>query len=231
MENRLVVTRSDNGIKEITDITHNTLVNYAEKCEAEFIILEDAPEGLHPHWRILQLYDLFEEYDRILMLDSDVLILKNCPNLFALVSPDMIGSIYEDVGSRLEKRRSVIYDIQQQRGNVGWESGSPNTGCFICSKEHREIFNVDRNNLWPHFLGADDVELGYHIHRLGFKIWELPFRFNHMTMFSEPWNNSASRFDSFIIHYAGTGIFLHTCKNRLENIRQDALILSKYGLV
>ena len=230
MEGRLIVTRSDDGIKEITDITHPFIKNYADKCEAEFIILDD-PKGLHPHWRILQLYELFEKYDRILVLDSDILILKNCPNLFVLVSRDMIGSIYEDVGTRLDKRREMIYDIQQQRGSVDWESGYINTGCFICSKEHKEIFNVDKDKLWPHNLGADDVELGYHIHRLGYEIWELPFRFNHMTMFSEEFNNFASRFNSYIIHYAGPGVFLHTCKNRLENIKQDSLILTKYSLI
>jgi len=44
---------------------------------------------------------------------------------------------------------------------------------------------------------------GYNIHKHNFTIQELPFQFNHMSMFSEEWNGSADPFESFIIHFAG----------------------------
>ena len=39
------------------------------------------------------------------------------------------------------------------------------------------------------------------------EVKQLDYRWNHMTMFSEPWNDNADRFESFIIHYAGRGVF------------------------
>ena len=52
-------------------------------------------------------------------------------------------------------------------------------------------------------------------------------KWNHMTMFSEPWNGNASRFDSNIIHYAGNGIFENKHISRLNQIKEDLNFL--YG--
>jgi hypothetical protein len=42
-----------------------------------------------------------------------------------------------------------------------------------------------------------------------------------MTMFSEPWNNSADRFESHIIHYAGSGVFDSRVSNKVEQMKLD----------
>ena len=68
-------------------------------------------------------------------------------------------------------------------------------------------------------FGIDDIHLGYQIHKMGFEIQELPFQWNHMTMFSEGWNGYANRFDSYIIHYAGAGTFDES--NRTNQIKND----------
>ena len=46
-------------------------------------------------------YDLFNEYDRILSLDSDVVITPRCPDIFKTVDFENIGTVYEDKGSSL----------------------------------------------------------------------------------------------------------------------------------
>ena len=40
-------------------------------------------------------------------------------------------------------------------------------------------------------------------------------------MFSEEWNGYPDRFESFIIHYAGAGIFEGGVYSRLEQIKKD----------
>ena len=47
---------------------------------------------------------------------------------------------------------------------------------------------------WTDF-GSDDVQLGYLIKKNNFQVMELPFQFNHMTMYSEAWNGFPNRFD------------------------------------
>ena len=42
-----------------------------------------------------------------------------------------------------------------------------------------------------------------------------------MTMFSEPWNGSADRFKSHVIHYAGRGVFDSSVGNKVEQLKKD----------
>lgn len=209
-ERRLVVTRCDSNAERLGSITHPIIECYAEIWKADFAKLAHTEDWMADyelcHYRILKLYDLLDEYDRIMVIDTDVVIMPGCPDPFETVDQEKIGSIYEDVGSRKEHRRHVIRHIQNKFGDVGWEQGYINTGVFIVSKKHKPIFQRINGKLWTGF-GYDDALLGWQIHKHGFEVQELPFKWNHMSMFSEPWNNNASRFDSYIIHYAGTANF------------------------
>jgi hypothetical protein len=102
---------------------------------------------------------------------------------------------------------------------VGWYRGYINTGFVVFNKIHQPIFDpIEDGQYWTGW-GSDDIHLGYQIHRFGFKVHELSYKWNHMTMFSEPWNGSPSRFDSYIIHYAGHGVWDKS--NRVEQIAAD----------
>lgn len=231
MPKYLMVTRCDEGAEELAQVTHPILKSYAEIWKADFMKLDyqaDYLEGYGmPHYRIMKLYDLLDEYDRILMIDSDVLIMPSCPNLFDVVPEDKIGTIYEDKGSRKKPRRELIDAIQIHAGDVGWKEGYINTGVFVVSKKHKPIFQTINGDYWRH-TGFDDVHLGYNIHKYGFEITELAYQFNHMSMFSEPWNGSPSRFDSYIVHYAGHAAFNgHRAKT---NALSDRLTLIKSDL-
>lgn len=234
----LVTTTADENIKDMTDLTHPIIKKFAKKWGADFLVLDqdanyynvgdlialkDMPMA-EIHYRIMQLYDLLDEYDRIVQLDSDIVINKDCPNLFNCVSYDKIGTIFEDKGSRRANRRNRIRDVQNTWGYIGWEMGYINTGVFIVSQMHREIFRKFRDQYWTK-LGFDCIHLGYLIHRLGLKIHELNYRFNHMSMFSEEWNRgygSLSRYLSYIIHYAGQANFPDRGdRTRVELIRDD----------
>ena len=121
-------------------------------------------------------------------------------------------------------RHERIRKVQNKFGDVGWTEGYINTGVFLVSKPHKKIFEKINGEYWTD-RGYDDVHLGYQIHKNNFSIHELPYQFNHMTMFSEPWNGSPSRFDSYIIHYAGAGIFNSNMYNREQQIKNDRGVL------
>jgi alpha-N-acetylglucosamine transferase len=220
-----LVTRADSNIKKYTDLTHPILKKYAKMCGADFIVLDHEPpirtEDNMTHYRILKGYELLDTYDRILFLDSDMIINKNCPNIFDIVPYGMIGSIYEDKGSRRDHRHSLIRNIQKIWGDVGWSEGYTNAGTYLVSKPHKDIFQPYKGQYWLGF-GSADVQLTYQTYYYGYNIFELPFQWNHMTMFSEDWNNYYNRFESYIIHYAGSGIFEDgKYKNKLEQMVAD----------
>ena len=241
MSKRLIATRADLNIKAMTDMTHPIIKRYADRCSADFMVLDHEPpvmsdDGL-PHFRIMKLHDLFKDYDRILSLDSDVVINPYCPDLFAVVPYDLIGTVYEDVGSRRLQRHMLIKQVQDEFGGIVWEEGYINSGGMLTSKCHQGIFTPINSHehdwrRWGYWTGwgSDDVHLGYQINKMhmDMEVTPLNYKFNHMTMFSEPWNDNANRFDSYIIHYAGVGIFeKDKFKTRNEQILSDINTLYK----
>lgn len=220
----LIVNRCDHNVKDVTNITHPIIRMYAEMCGADFLQLgpnfdsKVKGDGKH-HFRILALYDLLDTYDRILHIDSDIIINSNAPNIFEEVPYDSIGTIYEDIGSRANDRHNTMKEAQRFFGDINWSNGYINTGIFLVSREHKEIFTEIDGKLWTGW-GSDDVHLGYQIKKQGHKVYELPFKYNHMTIFSEPWNNSADRFNSYFIHYAGKHTF-NKNKPYLQEIIED----------
>ncbi len=207
---RLLVTRADEGVAEMAALTHPLLKHYAKVWGADFINLTHKTDctvgdGFR-HYRIMKLYDLLEDYDRAVCIDTDTIIHPRCPNLFDVVREDRIGTIYEDVGSRKSHRRKLIHQAQAKFGNVAWTQGYINNGVFVVSKMHRPIFQKINGEYWTEF-GSDDVHLAWQAHAHAFLFQELPFTFNHMSMFSEEWHGSPSRFNSNIIHYAGGAKF------------------------
>ena len=225
----LVITRSDYKTKAIEELTLSGLKSYADKCNVDFKVLSGDPPVLtadgHPHYRIVEVRDLLSDYDRVLCLDLDMIVSPECPNIFGVVPENMIGSIYEDKGSRAKDRRSKILNMQQKWGNVNWSTGYTNAGTFLVSRMHKDIFLPHNGKYWLAW-GSGDLHLSYNIHKLGFKVHELEYKWNHMTMFSEPWNNNANRFDSHIIHYAGVGVFDGKFNNRTQQIQSDKKILN-----
>ena len=134
------------------------------------------------------------------------------------------GTVLEDKGSRREARHRCIERIQKQFGDVGWKEGYINTGFFLASKCHREVFTKIDGRYYAG-EGWDDVHLGYQIARLKVPVFELGFQWNHMTMFSESWNGSPNRFQSYILHYAGAGIFDPDISSRIEQMQKDSEIV------
>jgi lipopolysaccharide biosynthesis glycosyltransferase len=224
MSKLLITTRADEGVAAFSDITHPIFKNYASKVSADFMVLDhttDCHDGDGRwHYRIMKHYELHEKYDRILHLDTDMLLLPSCPNLFEEVPEDSIGSIYEDVGSREPVRKDVINQVQQKYGDIGWREGYINTGTFLTSKQHRDIYRKIDNYYWVGW-GYDDAHMGYLIKKNKFKVCQLSYKYNHMAMFNEPWFGMPDRFDSHIIHYAGRGVFESGIGSKLHQLQSD----------
>jgi hypothetical protein len=228
-----MITRCDSKAKKLAEVTHDILKDYAKQWGCDFIILgdeiKDTGDYEKNHYRILEAKKYLDTYERIVIIDSDVIIMPGTPNPFDVISPKYIGSIFEDVGSREVHRQMIIRDIQNKFGNVGWTDGYINTGFFIVSSQHKKIFDKIDGELWEGF-GYDDALIGYNIRKYGFIVQELDHKWNFTAMFSEPWCNE-NRFNAHIIHYAGQANFpddqsgrtskTNSLADRLELIKND----------
>jgi len=234
-ETRAIIVRADKKLPYY-NITIPIIKKYAEKIQAVYCELSHNPPFLtddkKPHYRILAVLDeQLNHFDRYLFLDADILIRKDCPNLFDYVRHTHIGSIVEDVGSREIHRKKVIKAVQKKFGNIKWVSDYTNAGVFVLSNKHLNILKPINGEYWKGW-GSVDGHIGYNIKRFNYEIQYLSYKFNHMCMFSEPWNRSMHRYFSFMIHYAGQANFPDKkWRSRLELIKDDYLELKSRGLI
>jgi len=208
---KLLVTMSDANVEEYTKYTIPIFEVYAEKWGADFKILDDVSynELGHAMWnyRTMVFYDLLDKYDQIVYMDSDIVVNKTCPDLYNLVPFDTIGLVLEDKGSRRDNRLRRIKKARAALGpEMDWTEGYFNGGFYIVSSDHKNIFTKINGKLW-NGAGYDSIQYIFNIIKYKYKYIDLGYKFNHMSMFSEEWNGSPSRFDSHLIHYAGGGRF------------------------
>ena len=166
-----------------------------------------------------QVYNHIQEYDRILRLDSDTIISPNAPNFFNL-NPNKIYVTYEDVGSRKSQRINEIARIKKSLGDIPhWEEGYFNSGVILFSNQHKEVFNLNLDDLKKD-LGPfkEQTYLNWQVRKYDFEVVDLGKNFNHLRIFEEPWCNS-NRLEADIIHYAGPQ------HNKEQKMKQDYDIL------
>lgn len=225
---KLIVSTADETITNITDLTFPIIKHFAKQWDADFMVLGRwADEEACPHpkgrifYRTFRCYDLLNEYSRILHLDADTIISKICPNPFDEFPEDKIAVLYEDKGSRCIDRRNRIRKVQELFGYINHEKNYINTGFLLFSKAHKELFRPHKGKYYTD-LGFDCAFYSYKIHELKLPVHEIDYKWNTMSMHCEEWHGSSSRFDSYILHYAGVAGFPDKgSRSRTELIRDD----------
>ena len=78
--------------EQLALLTHPTIQAYADKIGAEFIVIKDRiyPAEVPVGYEKLRLGKYLETYDRIIFLDTDLIVRPDTPNLFDFVPEGMI---------------------------------------------------------------------------------------------------------------------------------------------
>ena len=197
MNKALVTICSGEFFGRLAEITHPTLKAYAQRIGAEFISLTDADKYRYPTFKKLELGPMFERFDRILYVDTDIIIRDDAPDLFELVPPDCLGMMEE---SRYYDRQLSTLKYMAQVGFDGtkWDQRYFNAGVLVLSKCHRELLvaapsasaHVDEQN-W----------LNTQIAFRKTKMFPLPHRFNRLIFMDRLLGED--RLDAYFLHYAG----------------------------
>ena len=193
------------GRDQVLDLSMQTVERYCEKYSLPLEVIKKAKYGYEnrPHYRYInfeknQVYDLLGKYDRILRLDSDVLITASCPDIFEEFPEDCFTAVPEDVGDRKTDREHQMEIAQEELGLTLWDRYF-NSGVVLASKQHKEAFNIQEYNLYNKYLGdyKEQTLLNWRVANLKYKTYWASHKYNHLSMFSEDIRNS------YIIHYAG----------------------------
>jgi hypothetical protein len=158
-------------------ITHPSIHGYAAKIGADFfLITKQLISQTTPHWEKFRIYDLLTEYDRILYIDTDAIIMSDCPNLFDIVPVSMIGAFNE--GKFFLRKYSNYY----------------NTGVMVISRCHQSVFMKPDSEQGDITTCFEQDTLNDRFQSSGFAMFDLSHKFNKMDFIQA---------DGYIIHKAG----------------------------
>jgi ADP-heptose:LPS heptosyltransferase len=194
---KAVVTLSIGKSQDIARLTHASLKAYADKIGAKFIVIDSVKlSKTFPHWEKFQLRDLLNKYERIIYLDTDIIVRDDCPDLFKIVPENKIG-LFDEGGYTprlgLIQEMALKLNLQPPTANNYY-----NTGVMVLSEQHKYLFNKPESEINSFY---EQTYLNLMIQHNGFEIHSLDYKFNRMCCMDRLLG--VSRLDSYIIHYAG----------------------------
>lgn len=185
--------------EKIAKLTHDNIRVYADRFGSEFMCIDKQRISYTtPHWEKFQIHDLLDEYDRILYLDTDIIIRDDCPNLFDEVPEDKLGAFNEtffrSVSHRRVKSLAHLYGCRIPK----WNGNYYNAGVMVISQQHKPLFKKPLRECEDFY---EQSYLNVRIAQLNIPVYELHHSFNYMTGVDSITDDN--RHDAFIIHYAG----------------------------
>jgi hypothetical protein len=201
--NALVTITIGEQFRKIARVIHPPMQEYARRIGAEFYVISVQKHST-PLWDKLQLYDLCDRFDRIICLDSDTLVMRNCPNLFEIVSDGVLGMYDEGLLTTDEEKAIHANVMEQASKEYGIDIQDRgyrfyNAGVIVLSRNHKFIFKPpEREVAMPY---TDQPLYNLRIFQSGIEVQDITYKFNRM-----PYVDSKvkeDRTENHIIHYAG----------------------------
>lgn len=184
--------------KKLSEITHSMIKNYAKKIGADFICITETTLP-YVGYEKFQIGNLLEKYDRILYIDSDIIVSPNTPNIFDIVPEDMMGLLDEHPLGYDHK----FIDFLREYGPEYLEDWAKhrkcyNTGVFVCSKQHKDVFVLPKVFI-NHY--QEQSYLNLRLLQEKADIFDLPHQYNRMIYLDLVIKEH--RLKSYFVHYAG----------------------------
>lgn len=219
---RNAVITFDIGDNHFSDFSVVSFKKYCEKFDIDLIVIKQRKYNIQSHtgynfttYEKNQTKEFFSIYDRILRIDIDTLITPLCPNVFELPQNRVYATL-EDVGSRSSDRRNVqMRKIKMALGDIPeWKGNYFNSGVMLVDSCHKSIFEFDKTHLTKDLGNMREQNyVNWNVNKHKIQLCDWSYRYNHMSMFEEPWCGKDRR-ESYIIHYAGPD---SKNKNKIES--------------
>ena len=215
---------------ELGKVTHPFMEDYARKCAAEFLVIRkrqvNKTYNLSERYEKFQVFDLLDDYEQILFVDTDILIAPDAPSLFEITPIDRFAAASE-AGYSMAQRDITL--TQEILGAVEWLNPYFNSGVMVFSRMHKEVFDPLSADLKSWSTGEfragqtnllnDQPYLNHRLNKLRIPLQDLTYRYNHTRVIKE----TETRFSSFLIHYSGPSG--HRYGTRVGQMRKDAALL------
>lgn len=200
MKKAVVTVTIGDQYKKLAELTHPSIRAYANKIGADFIILDKKEIATTtPHWEKFKIFHLLNQYNRIIYVDTDLIIRDDCPDLFDIVPQNKFGVFNEGrFIDRSEEMRAgfkqYVFDLPK------WDKLYYNTGVMVISRQHKFIFEKPSEEIPNAF---DMTLINLRLIKSQTEIFELPHKLNRMDMIDRLRLTGEPRHGSYIIHYTG----------------------------
>lgn len=206
----------------ISEVTHPMIKGYADKIKSDFIVLRENKYPIFDYNKF-ELYNILRDYQRVLFIDTDVIIHPETPNIFNVVPEDKIGMVNErplGYDDRFEEFLR-IYGKQYLEKWLMYRN-CYNAGVIVCSQQHQKVFEPPTRFI-DHYQAQSFINLRMIQNKVN--ICQLPYQYNRLAYFDLTMKEH--RLHSFIVHYAGliTHRPLKECQNFLN--KEYRMMLSK----
>lgn len=188
------------------DVTVPFMKEYCKKYNLDFILNKEQKKpnynkSIPGAFERFAIYDLLDTYERILYVDTDVIIKKNSPNIFDLVPQEQFGVYFE---SDNFDRGGLIDDIKKHY-NYHCLTRYFNSGVMVASRIHKPIFDMKRVAEYfnqPHITHGpvtDQDYLNVRVHMDNIPICSLGYKYNYIIK-----RMNLNKFElAHFVHFAG----------------------------
>lgn len=143
-------------IQDVYNLSETRAKFYAEQCNADYYQITDCnylPEK-HPVYQRFKMYDM--NYDQILYLDMDAIILPSCPNVFELFSEHDFSAVRDYPWDSIQKSTGKSYDEKRKVYNKVYEANdSYRPFCSGAMLIKKEFLNKTKDS-WRKYLNTFD---------------------------------------------------------------------------
>jgi len=209
------------------EISGRSIAQYAKKIGVPYFPISERKYSLKrpevPHLEKLWVGDFLKDYDQVLFLDLDILIMPTARNIFDLYPENKIfgydeGALawVQDDVKFFEKKYNLKFPLSP--------SGRPfllNGGVMLWSKNALPLFeNFDLKNFTRSFgdTAGEQTYFNYLIHKLDLPFGTLDEGFNWCIYADE--KKYFTRFNADFVHYASDGHWINK-KSKYEQIEED----------
>lgn len=203
--------------EQILAISESRLRAYAERCNADFVILRPPLNLRFPLAAKWHVGPVLDHYSRIAFIDADILVPESAGSLFDQVPPGSFG-IFDELQFVLRGWPGLIAGYQRYRETQGLGRGYVphylNSGVYVCERSHKAALaqpvkpcGID-HCIEQHQLNAMLDTLGTPIHLL-------PEKWNYQWWPRQSFEGASP---DALLHFSA--IFNH--EERLERMRKCA---------
>lgn len=216
----------------ISDVSFNNHKKYCNKYNIDYLstnqlnkkydlpTIVDFYKGM---WMRFYIYQLLDDYDAIIWVDSDVIFTNKCSNIFQKVQLGKFGVVADYLAQKVAPNNQYFKNLY----NTSYPKIYPmrnikqyfNSGVLVVFKEHKKIFNTDLIFKLPNITPLGDQDfLNWMTSYYNFEMQYLPQQYNYSVMFQ----NDDNFKNANIIHCNRIG------KN-LQSSQQKMIDLKKYN--